>query len=310
MSSINPNNINGSYPIAGQDNDSQGFRDNFTNVKNNLTFAKTELEDLQNNAILKTGLAGTTLNNEMNNAQLKGAQLLKTVETFKDLGTQTSTVVSFADGHYQKVTTGGPLAISAFTNWPTSGLYAKLRLEVKITTPATDTVTLPATVSVGLSIVQGAVGQTITFLQAGSYVFEFTSYDAGATITITDLSRNSDSVVNDFTISGNLTVGGAIQTAGYQYSAAVTGFNDTVNPGISQVIYDPAGTLANGTITLPTGNVDARTVNISSTATITAFQVKPSFGTTLAPSGNITLAAGTGVSYFYHASETKWYKIG
>ena len=310
MSSINPNNINGSYPIAGQDNDSQGFRDNFTNVKNNLTFAKTEIEDLQNNAILKTGLAGTTLNNEMNNAQLKGAQLLKTVETFKDLGIQTSTVVSFADGHYQKVTTGGPLAISAFTNWPTSGLYAKLRLEVKIITPSTDTVTLPATVSVGLSIVQGAVGQTITFLQAGSYVFEFTTYDAGATITITDLSRNSDSVVNDFTISGNLTVGGAIQTAGYQYSVGTTGFNDTVNPGISQVIYDPAGTLANGTITLPAGNVDARTVNISSTQIITAFQVKPSFGTTLTPSANVTLAAGTGVSYFYHASEFKWYKIG
>ena len=310
MSSINPNNINGSYPIAGQDNDSQGFRDNFTNVKNNLTFAKTEIEDLQNNAILKTGLAGTTLDNEMNNAQLKGAQLLKTVETFNDLGIQTSTVVSFADGHYQKVTTGGPLAISAFTNWPTSGLYAKLRLEVKIITPSTDTVTLPATVSVGLSIVQGAVGQTITFLQAGSYVFEFTTYDAGATITITDLSRNSDSVVNDFTISGNLTVGGAIQTAGYQYSAGTTGFNDTVNPGISQVIYDPAGTLANGTITLPAGNVDARTVNISSTQIITAFQVKPSFGTTLTPSANVTLAAGTGVSYFYHASEFKWYKIG
>jgi hypothetical protein len=44
MSSINPNNINGQYPIAGQDNDSQGFRDNFTNVKNNLTFAKSEIE--------------------------------------------------------------------------------------------------------------------------------------------------------------------------------------------------------------------------------------------------------------------------
>ena len=29
-SSINPNNIDGTYPIAGQDNDSQGFRDNFT----------------------------------------------------------------------------------------------------------------------------------------------------------------------------------------------------------------------------------------------------------------------------------------
>ena len=70
MSSINPNNIDGTYPIAGQDNDSQGFRDNFTNIKNNFTFSKTEIEDLQNNAILKTALAGTTLDNNLNNAQL------------------------------------------------------------------------------------------------------------------------------------------------------------------------------------------------------------------------------------------------
>ena len=37
-SSINPSNIDGTYPVAGQDNDSQGFRDNFTNVKTNFIF--------------------------------------------------------------------------------------------------------------------------------------------------------------------------------------------------------------------------------------------------------------------------------
>ena len=311
MSSINPNNINGSYPIAGQDNDSQGFRDNFTNVKNNLTFAKTEIEDLQNNAILKTGLAGTTLNNEMNNAQLKGAQLLKTVETFKDLGIQTSTEVSFADGHYQKVTTGGPLAISAFTNWPTSDLYAKIRLEIVITAPATDTLTLPSAGITwhGLTDVQGAAGQTITFPGSGPYVFEFATYNHGDDITISDLSRNADNVTGDFTITGNLTVGGGKIDTGYQYSAATTDFHQTVGASVSRVIYDPAGTLANGTLTLPVGNVEAKIVTVSSTQIITAFKVNPSIGTTLVPSANITLAAGTSVSYFYHAVETKWYKI-
>jgi hypothetical protein len=310
MSSINPNNINGSYPIAGQDNDSQGFRDNFTNVKNNLTFAKTEIEDLQNNAILKTGLAGTTLNNEMNYAQLKGAQLIKTVETIKDWAIQTSVEISFADGHYQKVTTGGPFTISAFTNWPTSGFYAKLRLEIVITTPSTDTVTLPSAVSVGLTNIQGAVGQTITFPAAGSYVFEFTTYNAGTTITIDDLTRNKDNITGDFTITGNVTRGGATIDTGYQYSAATSDFDQTVGASVSRVIYNPAGTLAKGTLTLPAGNVEAKVVTVSSTQTITAFKVNPSVGTTLVPSANVTLSAGTSVSYFYHASETKWYKIG
>ena len=63
MSSINPNNIDGTYPIAGQDNDSQGFRDNFTNIKNNFTFAYDELTDLQNKAVLKSALNGSTLDN-------------------------------------------------------------------------------------------------------------------------------------------------------------------------------------------------------------------------------------------------------
>ena len=41
---VNPSNINGNFPIAGQDNDSQGFRDNFTNIRNNFTFIKAEVE--------------------------------------------------------------------------------------------------------------------------------------------------------------------------------------------------------------------------------------------------------------------------
>jgi Tfp pilus assembly protein FimT len=47
-SNINPNNINGNYPVAGQDNDSQGFRDNFTNISNNFSFAAAEITALQN----------------------------------------------------------------------------------------------------------------------------------------------------------------------------------------------------------------------------------------------------------------------
>jgi len=46
---INPINIDVTYPIAGQDNDTQGFRDNFTNIKNNFITAKSEIEAIQGN---------------------------------------------------------------------------------------------------------------------------------------------------------------------------------------------------------------------------------------------------------------------
>lgn len=49
---INPNNIDITYPIAGQDNDTQGFRDNFSNIKNNLSVAATEISALQANVAL------------------------------------------------------------------------------------------------------------------------------------------------------------------------------------------------------------------------------------------------------------------
>jgi hypothetical protein len=191
MSSINPNNIDGTYPIAGQDNDSQGFRDNFTNIKNNFTFAYDELTDLQSKAVLKSALTGGSLNNDMNYAQLISPQLLKSVETVNNLGTKTGTfTISWADGHFQYYTTIGNTVL-AFSNWPTSNYHTKLRLQ--ITTDTTNrTVTFPSAVSVGLSDIQSSAGQVVTLPTAGVYLFELTSYDNGTTITIQDLLRNYD----------------------------------------------------------------------------------------------------------------------
>lgn len=219
MSSINPNNINGSYPIAGQDNDSQGFRDNFTNIKNNLKSAGDEITDLQDKVLLTEPLADGTFSNEMNFAQIKSAQLIRTAETIKDLGQQTSTIVSFSDGHYQRVQTAPStaLTISQFINWPTSGLYGKLRLEVQVTTDAaTETLTFQPVAGVtwvGLTDIQGAVGQTITFPAAGKYVFEITTYNAGTTLTIEDLTRNRNNITGNFAITGRLVLSGSEDVA-------------------------------------------------------------------------------------------------
>jgi hypothetical protein len=317
MSSINPNNINGQYPIAGQDNDSQGFRDNFTNVKNNLTFAKTEIEDLQNNAILKSALSGTTLNNNLNYAQISAAQLIKSVETKNDLGTKTGAFsISWADGNLQYFTTSGNVDLT-FTNWPTTGLYAKLVLQ--ITTDTTNrTVTFPSAVSVNLSTIQGVSGQVVTLPTAGVYLFELNTYDAGTTIVIQDLLRNYNTstlttlTANTATVSGNLTIGGAVRTTGYQYANVLTNFAETINANVSRYIIEPyLGTvIANGSITLPNANVNATTITISAIYGITACNVKPNTGTILKPFGNITLANGSSATYFYNSTATAWYKIG
>lgn len=46
MSNIDYASINENFPLAGVDNDTQVFRENFTKIKNNFEFAKTEIEAL------------------------------------------------------------------------------------------------------------------------------------------------------------------------------------------------------------------------------------------------------------------------
>jgi len=51
-SNINPSNIDITYPVAGQDNDTQGFRTNFSNIRNNFATALTEISQLQANSAI------------------------------------------------------------------------------------------------------------------------------------------------------------------------------------------------------------------------------------------------------------------
>ena len=46
-SNINPNNIDATFPVAGQDNDTQGFRNNYLGIQTNFTTASQEITALQ-----------------------------------------------------------------------------------------------------------------------------------------------------------------------------------------------------------------------------------------------------------------------
>lgn len=190
-SSINPNNIDGAYPVAGQDNDSQGFRDNFTNIKTNFAYAANEITDLQSKAVLKAALSGSTLNNDMNGSALIGAQIQNFSATKVDLGTTSGTVtINYASGHYQVVTTSGSITL-AFSNFPAAGLTGLIRVRITVSSVG-HTVTLPAAVTQGVAYLQGYSSSVITFSQTGVYDFEFVTIDGGSTIEIIDLTRNQD----------------------------------------------------------------------------------------------------------------------
>ena len=270
MSSINPNNIDGTYPIAGQDNDSQGFRDNFTNIKNNFSFAYDELTDLQSKVVLKSALSGGSINNDMSYAQLISPQLLKAVETKNDLGTQTSGFdVSWADGHFQYATVGADLSLT-FSNWPTSGYYTRLRLQLT-TDSSARVVTFPSAVSVGISDIQGASGQAVTLPANGVYLFELTSYDNGTTITIQDLLRNYDIVTTGE--SGNFT---SLNVSGNVLATSATLSTATVNGNLTATGTVTGGTLTDGTASIASGAITgAVSASLSSFLTLTPLSSAP-----------------------------------
>lgn len=183
-SNINYSNIDGTFPIAGQDNDSQGFRDNFTNIKNNLRYAKSEIEDLQGKAVLKSALTGGTLANDFNYAPIYRAQLKAPVNSFRDQGTQNGiATVSFLDAPFQKITTGGPLTIS-LQDFPPTGYHGSVRVWIQVqfaSLQATADIIFPASVTKGINRLTGYNNdtKTLTVSSAGDYMFEFSTVDGG-----------------------------------------------------------------------------------------------------------------------------------
>ena len=206
-SQINPNDIDGAYPVAGQDNNSQGFRDNFTNTKTNFGYAAGEITDLQNNVLLKSALTGTTLDNNLDGSLLYGALIQDFSATRVAIGTVSgSQTINYASGHYQTLTTSGSVTL-AFSNFPTTGTQGWIIVRVTVASVA-HTLTLPAAVGTGASAssvlgIQGISSNVITFNETGTYEFQFRTEDGGPTIYLSELTRPRNRFINPLFLTGS-----------------------------------------------------------------------------------------------------------
>lgn len=182
-SNIVPGNIDGTYPNAGQDNSSQGFRDNFTEIKNNFTNAKTEIEDLQTNKA-NLNAASDFTNNEVTRAKFKD-----TTETVFPHGSVSSgsVVLNHANGHYQTLTITADTTFS-FLNFPT-GALGRIILDITVAPSSTGILTLPTAV-IKADNVHGSDGTSdqIT-VGLGRFLFEFMSPDGGTTVLMHQLGK-------------------------------------------------------------------------------------------------------------------------
>ncbi len=130
-STINTNGLDVNYPIPGRNNNSQGFRNNFTNIKTNLDAAGNEISDLQNKVVLKTALANSVLNNDMANTLISNASTLGFRATTYNLGNALAgtIVVDCSLGDVQYGTLQGNIALQ-FGSWAPTGTQSQIKLQL------------------------------------------------------------------------------------------------------------------------------------------------------------------------------------
>jgi len=135
--------INASYPVAGQDNDSQGFRDNFSAIRSGLNQAASEITDLQTYSVRTTTatnfngnlVTGATLvgNTQVADAYYgypSGGDVWGTNNNLINGASNNSTIISFGAADYiiTKISTSTTYTI---TGWPAKGALGKVRFEVQ-----------------------------------------------------------------------------------------------------------------------------------------------------------------------------------
>jgi len=303
-SQINPDNINGEYPVAGVSNNTQGMRDNFTNIKTNFQYAEDELNDLQSKGVFKAALTGTTLDNNMANNVIYNAQVRGMSGTVVALATTSGTVsIDCNAGPYQTIAINGNITLSFNTaTWPPTGTFGMIRLRVTVDA-AGRTMTLPATVLQGTIAIQGLVSNVLTFATAGTFEFGFSTIDAGTTIVMYDFTRPLNYYTNTVTIAntavstnagtGALIVAGGVGVGGNLY---VTGdiVGNIVVTGSTFTGNVTAGNLLTGGLVSATGNVTGGNILtaglVSAAGNVTGGNL---LSTTLSLSGNVLSAVNS-----------------
>ena len=168
-SNINFAAINENFPVAGQDNDTQVFRDNFDTIKTNFSEAKTEIEDLQQNSA-RTDTTSDFNYNKVTTVTLQDAVLLK-----RDYGAAivaANQEVSFKQALYHVIKFGSNCAIE-LVDFPVTEV---------------DVLGFGSCGKITLELYGDGTARTLTFTPTGSTVFKKLNFPGG-TLTVTSATN-------------------------------------------------------------------------------------------------------------------------
>ena len=219
-SRIDNTRINAGFPVAGQNNDSQGFRDNFANIKLGLGTANSEITELQNSSVLKSPVGGgTTIDNDLNWTPIRRAQLTSPSHTYHDIDTVAGiTEIDYLMGSFQRMRLTNNIILN-MTNFPPLGQAGRVVLWFSITNP-TYKVLLPENVAYGLERNTQIVNREIVFPDTGDFLVEIASVDGGITYWLIDFANLGGSGSGSSSGDGN----------GFTGSRGATGITGATGP--------------------------------------------------------------------------------
>ena len=235
-SNIISETIDGAYPVAGVDNDTQGFRDNFTIIKTALATAQSEITSLQSNT------AKLNETNDFNGTDITDANFSLNTEKYHNIGTVVSGQnISFLNGHYQSMKVNLSESVNtinfALADWPDRDHLAKMTVQIYGNGTAK---TVTFTVEGGGIIKKNPNYPASLIVESADdpIVVEFWSYNQGTTVyanylgTYTSLIGGAAGTLGDTIINGDLTVTGAINKP---ITSTIEDINDITNVSISSV---------------------------------------------------------------------------
>lgn len=196
MSAINTNGLDVNYPVPGQNNSSQGFRNNFASIKTNLDTAGSEISDLQNKVVVKSALDNTIVNNDMANTLISNCATRSFRATTYNLGNALSDIVTIdcSLGDVQYGTVAGNVTLN-FASWGPALTQSNVELQLNISN-ANAFITFPANVvssnnNFGLTTLENYDGTTSVSIPYGVSQLDYrlSSTDCGNTITIEPYNR-------------------------------------------------------------------------------------------------------------------------
>jgi hypothetical protein len=208
MSTINTNGINVNYPVPGENNSSEGFRTNFTSISNNLDIAGTEITELQQKVVLKTGLTGIPIDNNMANTLISNAAVRSFRHTTYNLGNALAgtVLVDTSLGDVQIGTVTGNVTFQ-FAGWAPTNTESSIKLRLNIAN-TTAHLTFPSEASLSTNLLENNNGESPLIIDTAPYgasllEYELSTVDCGNTLLVDPVNRpwQSTQVVTRTTVT-------------------------------------------------------------------------------------------------------------